>query len=194
MISGLDKHVSMNGVEFEVIAAPSGTTFVVQHDWNGLGDVAAADCVVVGTNVSTASVRNLVAPGRLKIFPAVAVTTAPANDNQERFHASDYTVREEGASVVFRYNTDKFQAYVGVGNQIKLLDTTTYKSLQVMFDNRGIPQYVQTQGVSASPVQFSPGFLVKLQENVTIGARQVWYKINASGKVETQASTLTSEQ
>jgi len=195
MISGLNNHVSMNGVEFEVITAPSTTTFAVQHAWSNLGDTATAD--------TTGAVRELTAPGRLKIFPATAVTTTPANDNQENFTAADYTVKEEGSSIVFRYNTAKFLVYVPTSSaqatigQGQLLDTTTYTGAQLMFDNRGFPQYVLVQGATPpNPAAFPAVLPIWITENVSASEarapRQVRYMINLSGKVDTYSSSSST--
>jgi prepilin-type N-terminal cleavage/methylation domain-containing protein len=180
MISGLDKHLSMNGCEFEVLKVPDSTHFVVQHAYSGaLGDTPGSD--------TTGTVRQLTAPGRLRIVPAVGVTTATTNDNQENFRSSDFTIKEEGSSIVFRYDTSKFQATVS--NQ--LLDTTTYLNAQVMFDNRGFPQSMQVVGRDATPVAFSQ-LSIDLKEIVSTGVkkqgREVLYKISPAGKVETNAS------
>ncbi len=192
MISGLNNHVSMNGVEFQVITAPSATTFAVQRAWNGLGDTASSDG---GPSAPAAAARNLVAPGRLTIFPAVAVTTAPTINNQENFQAADYTVKEEGSGIVFRYNTAKFQVSVSTQSlpNGQLLDTTTYTSAQIMFDNRGFPQYELVQGTTpAGPAAFGSLVAIWIAETPQASdqnvPRQVEYKINLSGKVDTYAS------
>lgn len=187
MISGLDKHVSMNGVEYEVLRVPDSTHFVVQHAFTGaLGDTAGSD--------NTGTVRQLTAPGRLRIVPAAGVTTATTIDNEENFQASDFTVKEEGSSIVFRYNTDKFLAYTNPQNprivngapvtdndSASLLDpTSSNKAAQITFDTRGFLASLPTPQV-VWLVQRVPAAKNK-------SPRQVLYIISATGKVDTQAS------
>ncbi len=169
MISGLDRHRSMNGVEFEVLKVTDNTHFAVLHAYNGaLGDIAGAD--------TTGTVRQLTAPGRLRIVPAAAVTTATTLDNEENFQSSDFTVKEEGSSIVFRYNAAKFQATVNG----QLLDTATPPtSVQIPFDSRGFPSGNSTQSVWLQEV---------VPTSVKRQGRQVAYRISVSGKVDTQAS------
>jgi Tfp pilus assembly protein FimT len=181
MLAGLDRHLSMNGVEYEVLKVPDSTHFVVQRAYTGgLGDVAGAD--------STGVVRELTAPGRLRIVPAAAVTTTTTIDNEERFQASDYTIKEEGPNIVFRYNADKFQATVNG----QLLDTATSPtSAQLAFDNRGFP--LAPWAPTGSPPGSGPSLqTVYLNEKIPAtekrGPRQVTYQISVSGKVDTLVS------
>jgi type II secretory pathway pseudopilin PulG len=178
MLSGLDRHLSMNGVEYEVLKVPDSTHFVVQRAYTGgLGDVAGSDTAGV--------VRELTAPGRLRIVPAAAVTTATTVDNQENFQASDYTVKEEGPNIVFRYNADKFKAYYfDTGGNPQLLSTASSpQSYQLTFDNRGFPL-----AVTGVPNVQS----ILIEENVPSGEkkapRRVRYQISISGKVDTLVS------
>jgi type II secretory pathway pseudopilin PulG len=178
MISGLDKHLSMNGVEYEVLKVVDSTHFVVQHKYSGVvGDTAAADC----TGAVKGTVRQLSAPGRLRIVPAAAVTTTTTIDNEENFQASDYTVKEEGANIVFRYNATKFQATVN-NNLLNSMDgTILVPSAQLTFDNRGFP--VAITGIPSVQT-------VYLNEAIpaTEGPRRVTYQISPSGKVDTLVS------
>ena len=103
MISGLNQTRSMNGGEFEVITVPAPNQFTVQHAaYPTLGDI--------GSTNNAGTVRNVTAPGRLRIVPAVhTLVPGPLNDNQENFSGtSAYTIKEEASSIVFRYDTDKF--------------------------------------------------------------------------------------
>jgi prepilin-type N-terminal cleavage/methylation domain-containing protein len=187
MITGLDMHKSMNGVEFEVLKVPDSTHFVVQHAFTGaLGDIASGD--------TTGTVRQLTAPGRIRIVPAASVTTATTNDNEENFRSSDFTVKEEGSSIVFRYDTDKFLAYANPLNprlvngapvtdndSASLLDpSSSNKSAQITFDTRGFPLGLPTPQVL--------WLVEKVSSGLNKGARQVLYKISATGKVDTRAS------
>ena len=50
-------------------------------------------------------------------MPAVSTSTPdPLNDNEESFMASAYTIKEEASSIVFRYDTDKFEVTFYAGN------------------------------------------------------------------------------
>ena len=104
MFSGLNNTRSMNGAEFEVITVPAPNQFTVQHAVSlTLGDIGGAN--------NEGTVRNVTAPGRLRIVPAVHTAVPdPLNDNQENFGGtSAYTIKEEASSIVFRYDTDKFE-------------------------------------------------------------------------------------
>ncbi len=199
MISGLDKHLTMNGVEFEVLKVPANNQFVVQHPWTGVPGDPPAAAPAADTN---GTVRSVGAPGSLRIVPAAHVTTATTVDNEDNFQAAAYTVKEEGSSIVFRYDagqtpaTAKFNVYVDG----QLLDTTTFLSARLNFDNRGFPTSLQVVGRDSDPVLFGSQRSVGIVENIpssVVGTssvsvakapRQVLYEISATGKVNTQAA------
>ncbi len=201
MITGLDQHVSMNGVEFEVITTPATNQFTVQHSWSGVGDTVAAD--------STGAVRQLTAPGRLKIFPATS-NSAPSNDNQENFGSSDYTLKEEGANIVFRYDTSRFQAYINPTNPrivngapvcdnisttpSPLLDPSSNTSAQIAFDTRGFLQGLLAPTVAAVlPGAVQIWIVETVPAGMQKGPRQAIYNIGQTGKVDTAYSYGTAQ-
>ncbi len=151
MISGLDHTTSMNGSEFEVLTIPATNQFAVQHAVSAsLGDTAGPD--------TKGTVRNLIAPGRLRLVPAVSTATPdPLNDNQESFMASAYTVKEEGSSIVFRYDTDKFVVTFYPGNppipsaNVPLDPSSASNNFaEIRFDNRGFPNSTKAFNSTAS--------------------------------------------
>jgi hypothetical protein len=189
MFSGLNHTTSMNGLEFEVLTTPTNNTFAVQHGVSPtLGDTPGPD--------TTGTVRNLVAPGRLRIVPAVS-KAIPATDNEESFIASSYTVKEEGSSIVFRYDTEKFRVTFYPGNPVEPppvspLDpssASTTKFAEIRFDNRGFPK--ATVVGSASPNTTTTNTTIRIAEIVpalrTKAAREVTYMISPTGKVNVLA-------
>ena len=146
MISGLNNTKSMNGVEFEVITVPAKNQFTVQHAVSPTpGDISGAN--------NAGTVRNLTAPGRLRIVPAVSTPAPdPLNDNQETFSGtSAYTIKEEASSIVFRYRCRPSSRlpFVLVTRPIPeilppgtLLDPADAAKnfAEIRFDNRGFPK------------------------------------------------------
>jgi prepilin-type N-terminal cleavage/methylation domain-containing protein len=191
MFSGLNHTTSMNGLEFEVLTTPTKNTFAVQHAVSfTVGDTAGPD--------TTGTVRNLVAPGRLRLTPAVnTITPDPLNDNQESFVASSYTVKEEASSIVFRYDTDKFEVTFYPGNPSTdplpgtlLVPSSASKNFaEIRFDNRGFPK--STVVGNGVPNTTSANTVILIAEKVpalrTKAAREVRYLISTTGKVNVQA-------
>jgi prepilin-type N-terminal cleavage/methylation domain-containing protein len=189
MFSGLNHTTSMNGLEFEVLTIPTKNTFAVQHAVSTVfGDTTGPD--------TTGTVRNLIAPGRLRIVPAVS-NVSPTTDNQESFEASSYTVKEEAASIVFRYNIDKFEVTFYPGNPSTdplpgtLLDASSASKnfAEIRFDYRGFPKStVVGDGV---PNATTANTVILIAEKVSTyrkkHARQVQYLISTTGKVNVQA-------
>ncbi len=194
MFSGLDHTKSMNGAEFEVLTIPSSTQFAVQHTYNViLGDLPSGD--------TKGTVRNLIAPGRLRIVPATAVLTTPTNDNQENFSSSGFTIKEEASTIVFRYNTDQFQITFYAGNPPIPSDTptldpssTAYNFAEIRFDNRGFPKstlaYNSSSGtMTTNPISTNTTILIaeKLTGSKHRTPRTVQYLVSPTGKVNTTA-------
>ena len=189
MFSGLNHTTSMNGLEFEVIEVPATNRIAVQHAVSPtLGDTAGPD--------TTGTVRNLVAPGRLRIVPAVS-KISPGTDNEESFIASAYTVKEEGSSIVFRYDTEKFQVTFFPGNPSTdpipgtlLVPSSASKNFaEIRFDNRGFPK--STVVGNGVPNTTSGNTIILITEIVPAlrkkDARQVQYLVSTTGKVNVQA-------
>jgi prepilin-type N-terminal cleavage/methylation domain-containing protein len=188
MFSGLNHTTSMNGLEFEVIQVPATNQIAVQHAVSPtLGDTAGPD--------TTGTVRNLVAPGRLRIVPAVS-KVIPTTDNEESFIASAYTVKEEGSSIVFRYDTEKFEVTLYPGNPPIPAGTPVLDPLdlsrnfaEIRFDNRGFPK--ATVVGNAAPNTTATNTTIRIDEKVPAlrkkDARKVTYLISTTGKVNTQA-------
>jgi prepilin-type N-terminal cleavage/methylation domain-containing protein len=193
MISGLNKTKSMNGSEFEVITVTPPNKFTVQHAVSAtLGDLAGPD--TIGT------VRNLVAPGRLRIVPAVSTFTPdPLNDNEESFMASAYTVKEEASTIVFRYDTDKFQVTFYPGKPqdpapVPPMDpaSAANKFAEIRFDNRGFPNTTMAfDGAAMATKAISTNTTILIAENLPTSRkkapRRVQYLISPTGKVNVQA-------
>jgi prepilin-type N-terminal cleavage/methylation domain-containing protein len=194
MFSGLNKTTSMNGAEFEVITVTAANKLGVQHAVSPtLGDIAGPD--------TAGTVRNLVAPGRLRIVPAVNKVT-PTTDNEESFIASAYTIKEEGSSIVFRYDTDKFEVTFYAGNppipsaNKPLMDPSTPSntSAEIRFDNRGFPNTTMAYDSSTSAMAtqaISTNTIILIAEKVPAlrkkHPRRVQYLISPTGKVNVQA-------
>jgi prepilin-type N-terminal cleavage/methylation domain-containing protein len=193
MFSGLNHTKSMNGAEFEVLTVTAPNKFAVQHAVSAtLGDTAGPD--------TTGTVRNLVAPGRLRIVPAVATFTPdPLNDNQESFKASAYTVKEEGSSIVFRYDTDKFEVTFYPGNPqdpapVPAMDPSSAanKYAEIRFDNRGFPNTTMAfDGTAMATKAITTNTTIriaeKLSSSVKKAPRYAQYMISPTGKVNTLA-------
>ncbi|MGB6063400.1 MAG: prepilin-type N-terminal cleavage/methylation domain-containing protein [Desulfomonilaceae bacterium] len=195
MISGLDYTKSMNGTEFEVLTVPATNQFAVQHTFNNtLGDIAGAN--------TKGTVRNLIAPGRLRIVPAVAKANPnPANDNEEAFSSSGYTIKEEASTIVFRYNTDQFQVTFYPGNPpipsanlpLDPSPSTKNNFAEIRFDNRGFPTTTMAFDGSSNMVikAVSTNTTILFTEKVSTSSnkapRMVQYLISPTGKVNTAA-------
>lgn len=196
MFSGLNHTTSMNGLEFEVIEVPATNRIAVQHAVSAtLGDTAGPD--------TTGTFRNLVAPGRLRIVPAVSTATPDLTAtpnllayNQESFIASAYTFKEEGSSIVFRYDTTKFQVTLYPGNPpipagTPVLDPSDLSRnfAEIRFDNRGFPK--STVVGNGVPNTTSGNTIILITEIVPAlrkkDARQVQYLVSTTGKVNVQA-------
>jgi prepilin-type N-terminal cleavage/methylation domain-containing protein len=196
MISGLNFTKSMNGAEFEVIKITAANKFVVQHTFSSaLGDTVGSD--------NQGTVRNLTAPGRLRIVPAVStatpnLTATPDSSayNQESFKASAFTVKEEAASIVFRYDTDKFEVTFYPGNPVSPppapLDPSsapTTNFAEIRFDNRGFPKSTVVGNAAPNPTTINTTIRIeeKLPTSRKKARRYVQYLISPTGKVNTQA-------
>jgi prepilin-type N-terminal cleavage/methylation domain-containing protein len=194
MFSGLNHTTAMNGLEFEVLQTwptTDKTKFAVQHAVNLVfGDSTGPD--------TTGTVRNLVAPGRLRLTPAVnTITPDPLNDNQESFVASSYTVKEEASSIIFRYDTDKFEVTFYPGNPSTdplpgtlLVPSSASKNFaEIRFDNRGFPK--STVVGNGVPNTTSANTVILIAEKVPAlrkkDPRKVQYLISTTGKVNVQA-------
>jgi prepilin-type N-terminal cleavage/methylation domain-containing protein len=193
MISGLDHTKSMNGGEFEVLTVPAANRFTVQHTVSAtLGDIDAVN--IQGT------VRNLIAPGRLRLAPAVSTATPdPLNDNQESFMASAYTIKEEASSIVFRYDTDKFEVTFYPGNPqdpapVPPMDPSSAanKFAEIRFDNRGFPNTTMAfDGTAMATTAITTNTTILIAEKLPASRkkapRKVQYLISPTGKVNTLA-------
>jgi prepilin-type N-terminal cleavage/methylation domain-containing protein len=195
MISGLDRTTSMNGCEFEVITVTPPNKFAVQHAVSPtLGDTNGPD--------TKGTVRNLTAPGRLRIVPAVNTPAPgpldpPLPDDEESFMASAYTIKEEASSIIFRYDIAKFEVTFYPGNPSTdpppgtLLDrsSASKKFAEIRFDNRGFPK--STLVGNGVPNATTANTIILIAEKAsTLGKkdpRRVRYLISTTGKVNVQA-------
>jgi prepilin-type N-terminal cleavage/methylation domain-containing protein len=183
IFSGLNNTRSMNGAEFEVLTVPAPNQFTVQYAPSiALGDIGGAN------NVGT--VRNVSAPGRLRIVPAVhTVGPGPLTDNQENFSGSSaYMIKEEAASIVFRYDDAKFQVTFFAGNPpipvgTPVLDPAAATNFaEIRFDNRGFPR--STLVGNALPNATIANTIVRIAERTANDPRTVDYLISTTGTVK----------
>jgi prepilin-type N-terminal cleavage/methylation domain-containing protein len=199
MISGLNLTRSMNGGEFEVLAisATDKKKFTVQHTFSSvLGDTVGSD--------NQGTVRNVTAPGRLRIVPAVStatpdLTATPDSSayNQESFKASAFTVKEEAASIVFRYDTDKFEVTFFPGNPpipsttlpLDPASAPATNFAEMRFDNHGFPRSTVVGNAAPNPTTINTTILIaeKVPASRKRDARRVQYLISPTGKVNVQA-------
>jgi hypothetical protein len=140
-------------------------------------------------------------PGRLRIEPAVhTLGPGPFNDNQENFGgASAYTVKEEGARIVFRYdagtaaNPGKFEVTFFAGDPpipggTPVLDPADLSRnfAEIRFDGRGFPR--STVVGNNVPTATTANTTIRIAETAMNQPRTVEYMISTTGKVNTTAN------
>lgn len=166
MFSGLDQNTVANGVEFEVQVCPKTAnppTFEITYPFGGTAD-------------TTGTVRNITAPARLMILPAIQTPLPnwgidPGTGmyrNEEHFGAGGYTVREDGSDVIFTFDTDKYRIFFSsadavLGDELEAggSDPTAGGSApfgfqQVIFDSRGLPENLASRTVLMSTTRLYP--------------------------------------
>jgi prepilin-type N-terminal cleavage/methylation domain-containing protein len=196
MFSGLNQTTSMNGVEFEVITVPAPNQFAVQA-----AAIPPPDGPDIGSTNNAGTVRNVSAPGRLRIVPAVhTLGPGPLTDNQENFGGtSAYTVKEEASSIVLRYDTNRFLVSFYLGNPVDpapggtlidpppgtLLDPAAAAKnfAEIRFDRHGIPR--STVVGNNVPTPATANITILIAEVKPYQPRWVQYVISTTGKVNT---------